>query len=70
MYFLFFILALLCGLEKAMHDLHQGRVVPPYECHRKVKALYNWINVTERTEKVYKTVTQEPVKDLGQQLRR
>lgn len=65
-----FILALLCGLEKAMDDLQQGRFVPPFDCHRRVRALYNWLNVTERTEKVYQRVMQEPSKDLGQQLRR
>ncbi|XP_075214011.1 phosphatidylinositol glycan anchor biosynthesis class A [Lycorma delicatula] len=60
--------SLLCGLEKAMDDLHQGYVVSPYECHRRVRALYNWTNVSERTEKVYHAVTQEPAKDLGHQL--
>lgn len=61
--------SILTGLEKAIDDMRKGRVVDPYECHAKVCKLYNWLNVTERTERVYRRVTCEPTKNIGQQLK-
>ncbi|RZF40368.1 hypothetical protein LSTR_LSTR008798 [Laodelphax striatellus] len=60
--------SLLAGLERAISDMEVGHNVSPLECHLKVKALYNWMNITERTEKVYNFVVGEPVKDLTAQL--
>lgn len=57
--------ALMEGLEKAMKDLNDGRAVPPYECHRKVSSLYNWTDVTQRTEVVYDIVAKDKSKALG-----
>lgn len=57
------------GLEKAMNDLRNGCAVSPYECHDRVSSLYNWNDVTQRTEVVYDIVAQDKVKSLGSQLR-
>nr|CAD7195565.1 unnamed protein product [Timema douglasi] len=65
----FIIEALLLGLETAIANLKAGKVVSPTECHKRVKSLYNWMNVTQRTEIVYNTIAKEKRKTLGAQLR-
>ncbi|XP_004529462.1 N-acetylglucosaminyl-phosphatidylinositol biosynthetic protein isoform X1 [Ceratitis capitata] len=40
-------------------------VLCPYKCNEIVSTLYNWENVTQRTEKVYTRVLAEPEKSLG-----
>lgn len=57
--------ALIDGLEKAMLDLREGRAIPPFECHKKVSSLYNWHDVTQRTEVVYDIVARDKSKALG-----
>ncbi|KAE8750952.1 hypothetical protein FOCC_FOCC002380 [Frankliniella occidentalis] len=56
------------GLEKAMEDLARGCAVDPFECHRQVSSLYNWNDVSQRTEVVYDIVTKDESKPLGEQL--
>ncbi|XP_013116020.2 phosphatidylinositol N-acetylglucosaminyltransferase subunit A [Stomoxys calcitrans] len=41
-------------------------VLCPYKCNEIVASLYNWTNVTQRTEKVYERVLKEPSRSLGQ----
>ncbi|XP_050329193.1 phosphatidylinositol N-acetylglucosaminyltransferase subunit A [Bactrocera neohumeralis] len=43
-------------------------VLCPYRCNEIVSTLYNWENVTQRTEKVYKRILAEPEKSLGELL--
>ncbi|XP_067640595.1 phosphatidylinositol N-acetylglucosaminyltransferase subunit A isoform X2 [Eurosta solidaginis] len=40
-------------------------VLCPYKCNEIVASLYNWENVTQRTEKVYTRILAEPEKTLG-----
>jgi phosphatidylinositol glycan class A protein len=61
--------ALLLGLETAVANLRSGNVVPPWDCHRRVASLYNWMDVARRTETVYHQVAGEKSKTLGSQLR-
>ncbi|XP_054267561.1 phosphatidylinositol N-acetylglucosaminyltransferase subunit A-like [Macrosteles quadrilineatus] len=61
--------SLLEGLERALDDLRHGKIVDPEICHRRVSSLYSWHNVTQRTERVYASVTNESAKTIGQQLR-
>lgn len=58
------------GLERALADLKSGQQVCPYKCNMRVQAMYNWLNVTTRTEKVYNLISAEPRKELGDQLNR
>ncbi|XP_018567038.1 N-acetylglucosaminyl-phosphatidylinositol biosynthetic protein isoform X2 [Anoplophora glabripennis] len=60
--------ALMKGLDKAISDLKEGKVVCPYECNMRIRKYYNWENVSSRTEVVYHRVSQESTKNLGQQL--
>lgn len=48
-------------LERAIADKRSGRNVPPFEAHNRIKLLYTWRDVAQRTEKVYKRVA-----DMGQ----
>lgn len=41
-------------------------VLCPYKCNEIVASLYNWNNVTQRTEKIYEQVMQEPVRSFGE----
>ncbi|KAI8118844.1 Phosphatidylinositol N-acetylglucosaminyltransferase subunit A [Lucilia cuprina] len=41
-------------------------VLCPYKCNEIVASLYNWNNVTQRTEKVYDRVMQEPTRSFGE----
>uniref|UniRef100_A0A1A9X022 phosphatidylinositol N-acetylglucosaminyltransferase n=1 Tax=Glossina brevipalpis TaxID=37001 RepID=A0A1A9X022_9MUSC len=40
-------------------------ILCPYKCNELVASLYNWENVTERTEKVYNRIMREPPSTLG-----
>ncbi len=44
--------ALLEGLEEAIGSHRRGERMPHEEVHRRVKELYTWQDVAERTEKV------------------
>ncbi|XP_013186976.1 phosphatidylinositol N-acetylglucosaminyltransferase subunit A [Amyelois transitella] len=57
------------GIEQAMQDLSAGRMLCPFVCNRKVKTMYNWMDVTRRTEVVYNKIIRNKNKPLGQQLR-
>ncbi|XP_061396891.1 phosphatidylinositol N-acetylglucosaminyltransferase subunit A [Musca vetustissima] len=41
-------------------------ILCPYKCNEMVASLYNWDNVTQRTEKVYESVLKEPSRSLGE----
>ena len=43
-------------------------VLCPYKCNEIVSSLYNWNNVTQRTEKIYEQVMQEPTRSFGEVL--
>uniref|UniRef100_T1HF81 phosphatidylinositol N-acetylglucosaminyltransferase n=1 Tax=Rhodnius prolixus TaxID=13249 RepID=T1HF81_RHOPR len=60
--------ALIDGLETAIKDYHEGRAVPPNECHKIVSECYNWHNVSQRTEIVYARIVDLPHPSLGLQL--
>ncbi|CAL1541012.1 unnamed protein product [Lymnaea stagnalis] len=57
-------------LEKAIEDRVNNRNLDPYELHEKIKTLYSWRDVAERTEKVYETVMSSPVPDTATRLSR
>lgn len=40
----------------------------PFKCNQIVASLYNWDNITKRTEKIYRRVLREPDMELGQKL--
>lgn len=60
--------ALIEGIESAIENLNNGNQVCPYMCHKRVRQYYDWNNVTVRTETVYKAVSEEKTKTLGQLL--
>lgn len=39
-------------IEKAIQDKNNGIPLSPYECHNRVKNMYNWRNIAKRTERV------------------
>lgn len=44
------------------------RVLCPYECNEILRDLYNWNDITERTERVYKRVLKEKDPPFGEKL--
>lgn len=60
--------ALMDGLEKAITDLKSGNIVCPYLCNARVRKLYNWVDVTFRTNAVYNLVATESTQTVGGQL--
>lgn len=44
------------------------RVLCPYECNEILRDLYNWNDITERTERVYKRVLKEKDPPFGDKL--
>ncbi|KAF2904665.1 hypothetical protein ILUMI_01507 [Ignelater luminosus] len=60
--------ALMKGLETAISDLKSGKNVCPYECNSRIRQLYNWANVTARTEIVYDAISVEKTRTLEEQL--
>lgn len=61
--------SLLIGLEKAISRVTNNTTLDPHDIHKRVKSLYNWIDVAKRTTFVYNKVAEESVKSLGLQLR-
>ncbi|XP_014240648.2 N-acetylglucosaminyl-phosphatidylinositol biosynthetic protein [Cimex lectularius] len=61
--------ALINGLECAMADLKSGKLPPAEDAHKMVEQAYNWHNITQRTEIVYKSILDLSHPTLGQQLR-
>ncbi|KOB64137.1 N-acetylglucosaminyl-phosphatidylinositol biosynthetic protein [Operophtera brumata] len=61
--------SLMIGIEKAMKDIQQGNILCPFECNLKVRKMYNWMDVTRRTEIVYNKTMKNKNKCLGEQLR-
>ncbi|XP_055071961.2 phosphatidylinositol N-acetylglucosaminyltransferase subunit A [Misgurnus anguillicaudatus] len=58
------------GLETVIANIRTGNVASPATIHRKVRTLYTWRNVADRTEKVYNRVCREPVLSLSDRLHR
>lgn len=54
-------------LNGSLHKL-KDKVLCPFKCNQVVSNLYNWENVTTRTEKVYRRVLKEPDLCLGEKL--
>ena len=63
-------LALAEAMRRAIEDRQQGKAVSPWEAHRRVKEMYTWANVAERTEKAYDLVSTCPSQDVGARLQR
>lgn len=62
--------ALAGALEKAIEDHKHGKAVSPWEAHRRVKEMYTWTNVAERTEKVYNLVRDSANRDVAARIKR
>ncbi|GFS30087.1 phosphatidylinositol N-acetylglucosaminyltransferase subunit A [Trichonephila inaurata madagascariensis] len=56
---------LLNGLEQAMKDRTESKVVPPDIAHKQLSKMYQWMDVAGRVEKVYSVVLNEPVDSLS-----
>nr|KAG5685687.1 hypothetical protein BaRGS_027197 [Batillaria attramentaria] len=62
--------ALAAALQQAIEDRYQGKVVPPFEAHDRVKQMYTWANVAARTEWVYDLVSSSPARDMAARIER
>ncbi|XP_060951421.1 phosphatidylinositol N-acetylglucosaminyltransferase subunit A-like [Limanda limanda] len=62
--------SLCAGLETVIARQRSGSAPSPSSIHSRVKTLYNWRNIAERTEKVYDRVAGEEVLPLDRRLRR
>uniref|UniRef100_A0A4W3I5N3 Phosphatidylinositol N-acetylglucosaminyltransferase subunit A n=3 Tax=Callorhinchus milii TaxID=7868 RepID=A0A4W3I5N3_CALMI len=58
------------GLESAIKRQQLGTLPSAEAIHNRVKSLYSWRNVAERTEKVYDRVTKEMVLPIDKRLKR
>ncbi|XP_048396119.1 phosphatidylinositol N-acetylglucosaminyltransferase subunit A [Stegostoma tigrinum] len=58
------------GLEAAITKHHQGVLPSAETIHNRVKNLYTWRNVAERTEKVYDRVAKEGILSMNKRLYR
>nr|XP_023656668.1 phosphatidylinositol N-acetylglucosaminyltransferase subunit A [Paramormyrops kingsleyae]XP_023656669.1 phosphatidylinositol N-acetylglucosaminyltransferase subunit A [Paramormyrops kingsleyae] len=58
------------GLEMVIARQRAGTAPHPAAVHAHVRTLYTWMNVAERTEKVYDRIATERVLPLDQRLRR
>lgn len=45
-----------------------NKILCPFECNQRVAELYNWVNISQRTEKVYRRVLKETDPPLGKKL--
>ncbi|XP_058886078.1 phosphatidylinositol N-acetylglucosaminyltransferase subunit A-like [Acipenser ruthenus] len=58
------------GLEMVIAKHRAGSLPPPAAIHNRVRTLYTWRNVAERTEKVYDRVAKEVVLPMDERLNR
>ena len=65
-----FFLGLTEEVEKAIEDRIGGRQPDPFVLHTKIRSLYSWRDVAERTERVYQTVQDIPLPDISTRLQR
>lgn len=59
------------GIQLNYHkakNISSQRVLCPYECNEILRTLYNWNDVTQRTERVYKSVLKEKDPPFGDKL--
>jgi len=61
--------AIVAGIKQAIQDLLDGRRPSADECNQFVRESYCWRNVAERTEVVYKTVTDTTTPSLARKVR-
>lgn len=61
---------LLRGVQAAIEDLKTNHFVPPMEAHRIIEKSYSWRDVARQTEKVYRSVNEEPVSTISNQFQR
>lgn len=61
---------LVAALEDTIHKRLSNTYVDPYAAHERISAMYNWRNVTARTEIVYEKAMQGPYLTTGQRMRR
>jgi phosphatidylinositol glycan class A protein len=54
---------------EAIHIVSEGKH-DPVRAHERVKTLYNWAQVTKRTEKVYEAVMKSEQRDLWSRMQR
>ncbi|XP_052824527.1 phosphatidylinositol N-acetylglucosaminyltransferase subunit A isoform X2 [Octopus bimaculoides] len=62
--------ALVQGLDKAISLHAKGEVCDPFERHQRIKEMYNWRSVAQRTEKVYKNVMLMPSREITERLKK
>uniref|UniRef100_A0A3Q3XNS1 phosphatidylinositol N-acetylglucosaminyltransferase n=1 Tax=Mola mola TaxID=94237 RepID=A0A3Q3XNS1_MOLML len=62
--------SLCAGVESVIAQQRSGSVPSPMSVHARVRSLYTWRNVAERTEKVYDRVSREEVLPLDRRFRR
>lgn len=61
--------SLVKGIEHAMHDIESGNVMCPFKYNRMIRKMYNWMDITRRTEIVYNKISLNKNRPLGAQLR-
>lgn len=61
--------SLISGIDQAMRDIKSGNILCPYQCNQMIRKMYNWMDITSRTEIVYDKIMCYKNKALGQQLR-
>lgn len=61
---------LVVALEGAIQRHHCGRVVLPHVMHERVRDMYKWQDVAERTEQVYNRVSQEKGRSFPERIHR
>lgn len=60
--------SLLAAINQALDDKKNGRIVEPIECHRRISSYYQWVDVAERTQNVYKAAYSAEPCSLGERL--
>ncbi|TPX34832.1 phosphatidylinositol N-acetylglucosaminyltransferase [Synchytrium microbalum] len=60
---------LVAAVSKAIH-LIQSNAISPEALHERVKSMYDWYDVAERTEKVYEQVMQSPERSVADMFER
>lgn len=56
------------GIERALQDRRTNNFLSPENCHERVKDMYRWSDVAERTEAVYNTIAKERIDSFDERV--
>nr|CAG4634752.1 EOG090X0515 [Alona affinis] len=62
--------AIVSAIDSAIEAHQNGRCISPWTSHQFIHRAYNWVDIAERTQRVYDNVKNQPAQSAGQLFRK